>query len=200
MTIRAAQARLSELIPLMEAGADQPVFTVSYRAALSMAHGLDGRIDEAARILGQLAHDRFDDVPRNLLWMSAIVTLAEAAEIVGDAFAGRAIATHLAPYAGELATVSATVISPVDLALAEAALASGDHETAAEAATRAVAASRRRGTTLFLGRELVRLAAARRALGAPRAETAGLVEEALAIAERTGAALVSREAERFELV
>jgi hypothetical protein len=46
----------------------------------------------------------------------------------------------------------------------------------------------------------VRLATARRALGAPDAETASLVEEALGIAERTGAALIGREVERFELL
>jgi len=200
MAIRAVQGRMPELIPLIEAGIDQPALGTSYRAVLSAAYAHDGRIGDAARILGQLAADDFGGVPRNTLWMTAMVTLAETAEVVGDASAGRAIAVHLTPYSGGIAAIQAAVVAPVDLALAQAAIAAGDHEAAAEAATRAVAASRRRGTTLFLARELVRLAAARRALGAPGAETAGLVEEALGIADRTGAALIRREVERFALL
>jgi hypothetical protein len=200
VAIRAFQDRMPELIPLIEAGIDHPALWTSYRAALSMAYALDGRIDDSTRIFGPLAVDDFGGVRRNLLWVTAMVTLAESAELLGDASAGRVIAAHLTPYSGGIAAVSATVVSTVDLALAQSALAAGDHEVAAAAAARAVAASRRRGTTLFLARELVRLAVARRALGVPHAETAGLVEEAVGIADRTGAALIHREVERFALL
>jgi hypothetical protein len=200
MAVRAVQGRMLELIPLIEAGVDQPALGTSYRAVLSAAYAHAGRIDDAARILGQLAADDFEGVPRNTLWLTAMVTLADTAEIVGDATAGRAIAAQLTPYSGGIAAIQAAVVAPVDFALAQSALAAGDHEAAAEAATRAVAASRRRGTTLFLARELVRLAAARRALGASTAETVALVEEALGIADRTGAGLIVQEVERFGLL
>ena len=79
---------MPELIPLIEAGIDHPALGTSYRTALSMAYALDGRIDDAARILGQVAVDDFGGVRRNLLWMTAMVTLAETAEILGDARPG----------------------------------------------------------------------------------------------------------------
>ena len=141
MAIRAMQGRMPELIPLMEAGIDQPTLGTSYRAVLSAAYAHDGRIDEAARTLRQLAGDDFGGVPRNLLWMAAMVTLAETAEIVGDASAGRTIAAQLTRFSGSIADVPAAVVAPIDLALAQAALAAGDHEAAVAAATRAVAAA-----------------------------------------------------------
>ena len=88
VAIRAFQDRMPELIPLIEAGIDHPALGTSYRTALSMAYALDGRIDDAARILGQVAVDDFGGVRRNLLWMTAMVTLAETAEILGDASPG----------------------------------------------------------------------------------------------------------------
>jgi hypothetical protein len=83
----------------------------------------------------------------------------------------------------------------VDLALAQLALARGDRVEAAAVAARAVAASRQRGTVVFLARELVLLAAA----GGGGHEVGPLVAEALAIADRTGAFLVCREAEHYGL-
>jgi hypothetical protein len=91
------------------------------------------------------------------------------------------------------------VLVPVDLALAQAALGAGDFEAAESFAMRAVTASRQRRTPIFLGRELVRLAEARRQRGALDAEITPLVDEALDIAESTGASLICREAERYGL-
>jgi len=71
---------------------------------------------------------------------------------------------------------------------------------ARQLAEQAVTASRVRKTPLFLGRELLRLAVARRHLGEPQDVTKDLVAEALAIADRTGAALIQHEARRLELV
>ena len=80
------------------------------------------------------------------------------------------------------------------------ALVTGDHQRARQHAEQAVAASRERKTPLFLGRELLRLAAARRHLGESPNATHDLVHEALAIADRTGATLIQYEAHRLGLV
>jgi hypothetical protein len=91
------------------------------------------------------------------------------------------------------------VFEPIDLALAQAALATGQLDAAATFATQAAEASRRRRTPIFLGRELIRVAAARQACGADDGAVNALVAEALYIADRTGAALICREAEHYGL-
>jgi hypothetical protein len=60
-------------------------------------------------------------------------------------------------------------------------------------------ASRISGTPLFLGRELIRLAAARRRLGASDHEIAPLVREALEIAEKAGATVIHTDAAHYDL-
>lgn len=64
---------------------------------------------------------------------------------------------------------------------------------------RAIAASRARNTPIFLGRELVLLATARRRAGAPEREIQPLVEEAQQIAGATGAHLIDQEIARYGL-
>jgi hypothetical protein len=80
------------------------------------------------------------------------------------------------------------------------ALVTGDHERARRHAEQAVSASRERKTPLFLGRELLRLAAARQHLGQGAHATHDPVHEALAIASRTGATLIQHEAHRLGLL
>jgi hypothetical protein len=62
-----------------------------------------------------------------------------------------------------------------------------------------VRAGRKRGTPLFLGRELICLAEARRRLGASDDEISPLVREALEIADRTGATLIHADAVHYDL-
>jgi hypothetical protein len=84
--------------------------------------------------------------------------------------------------------------------LAQVALVTGDHRRATQLAEQAVAASRHGNTPLFLGRELLRLAAAGQHLGASPNATHDLVHEALAIVDRTGATLIRRDAHRLGLL
>ena len=67
-------------------------------------------------------------------------------------------------------------------------------------AERAVGASRQRTTPVFLARELVFLAEARRRAGATRTDVRPLVEEAMAIAERIGARIVVVDIDRYGLL
>jgi hypothetical protein len=129
-----------------------------------------------------------------------MTALAETADILRHQAAAAAIAEQLHPFAGRIAAISATVVTSVDLVLAQMALVTGDHQRAREHAAQAVTASRERKTPLFLSRALLRLAAARRQLGEPPNATRDLIHEALAIADRTGATLIQREAQRLGLV
>jgi DNA-binding CsgD family transcriptional regulator len=200
MAIRGHQARLGELIPLIEAGTGHTAFGGSYQAVLAAAYAFAGRLEDARSILTAISSNDFRDVRRNQLWLTDLTSLAEATDILGHQAAATAIAEQLQPFAGRIAAISATVVSSVDLVLAQMALVTGDHQGARQAAEQAVSASRERKTPLFLGRELLRLAAARRHLGDSPKRTQHLVHEALAIADRTGGTLIQHEARRLGLV
>jgi hypothetical protein len=200
MAIRGHQGRLGELIPLLEAATDHPAFGGSYQAVLASAYAFDGRRDDARSILTTFSSNDFRDVRRNQLWLTDMTSLAEAADIVGHQVAAAAIAEQLSPFTGRIAALPSTVVSTVDVALAQMTLVTGDHHRARRHAERAVSASRQRNTPVFLGRELLRLAAARQRLGESADDTRHLVTEALAIADRTGATLIEHEAHRLGLV
>jgi hypothetical protein len=200
MVIRVHQARLGELIPLIESATGHPAFGGSFRAVLAAALAFAGRLDDARSILTGFSNNDFRDVRRNQLWLTDMISLAEAADILGHQPAAAGIAEQLHPFSGRIAAISATVVSSVDLVLAQMALVTGDHQRARQLAERAACASRERKTPLFLGRELIRLAAARQDLGEPSNTTQEVVREALAIADRTGATLIQHEAHRLGLL
>ena len=89
---------------------------------------------------------------------------------------------------------------PVDQVLAQLALTSNDPDEAIATATRAINASRRRGTPAFLGRELVLLAAAKHRQGLAPDEFEPLIDEARDLAQRTGAHLIHQEITRYGLL
>ena len=200
IVIRGQQARLGELIPLIEPGTGHPAFGASYQTVLAAAHAFAGQLDEARSILTAFLSNGFREVRRNQLWLTDMTSLAETADILGHQTAAAAIAAQLHPFTGRIAALPSTVVSTVDLVLAQMALVTGDHHRARQLAEQAVTASRERKTPLFLGRELLRLAVARQHLGESRDATKDLVHEALAIADRTGAALIQHEARRLGLL
>ena len=117
-------------------------------------------------------------------WSVAVTDLAEAAEVAGDPDVAAHVLAVAAPFAGRIAVSGPYPNRPFDQALAQAALAVGDVDAAEAHARRAVAASRERATPVFLARELVFLAEARRRAGAAAAELRPLVGEALTLAEQ----------------
>ena len=130
----------------------------------------------------------------------AMTELAEAAEVAGDREAAAHALTECAPYSGLLAIAGPSPNRPFDQALAQAALAAGDTALAETYAAKAVAASRERGTPLYLARELVFLAEARCRNGVAAAAITALVDEALALADRLGAPVVNVDVERYGLL
>jgi DNA-binding CsgD family transcriptional regulator len=119
---------------------------------------------------------------------------AETAALVKDIRAGAELGELLEALAGRLVDGGTVVLDTVDRIRALLRLASGDPAGAVEFATYAVAASRRRRTPIFCARELIVLAAAKRQLGIDPSETRRAVDEALAIARRTGARIIDRDA------
>jgi DNA-binding SARP family transcriptional activator len=167
-----------------------------YRCSLAAVQARSGRAAEARQTLAQLRDAGFR-IREIYPWSIAVTDLAEAAEVVGD----RAAAAHVlrvgGPYSGRIAVSGPSPNRPWDQALAQAALATGDVRAAVAHSARAVEASRHRQTPIFLARELVFLAEARRRSG----DTAvgALVGEALEIAVPLGAKIVVDDIARYGL-
>ncbi|MFZ1489073.1 MAG: AAA family ATPase [Ilumatobacteraceae bacterium] len=200
LAIRYAQGRLPEMIDVLEtAVAANPGFTAAYEGCLAVAYGQADRVDDARRILRRWADAGFKGVQRNWVRPATIAYFCDAAEQTRDADAASQLVAHLQPLSGLLADFSVTVGMPIDLAISQASLTMGDVDGAAIAAEGAIAASRRRKTPVFLGRELVRLAECRRRQGAGSSEVRRLVDEARELASCTGAAIIGRDVEMYGL-
>jgi class 3 adenylate cyclase len=196
--IRRAQGRDAGQARAVAAVAPAGVLTVA-RFILPAALARTGGVEDARDQLATLRSEGYA-MPNGFTWPWAMSELAEAGEVADDADAAAHAHSRFAPKAGELALVAGGwIIRPVDQALAQAALAMGDPALAQRHALAAVSASRRRRTPLFLARELVFLAEARRRTGASRSDIRPLVDEALEIADRLGARIVAVDAERYGL-
>lgn len=119
---------------------------------------------------------------------------AETAALLEDMSAGAELGELLEPLGGRLVDGGTVMLDTVDRIRALMRLAAGDAAGAAALTTDAVEASRRRRTPIFLARELVVLAAAQRRLGIDPSEADRALEEARAIARRTGARIINQDA------
>lgn len=200
LMIRDAEGRLPELVPMIEVAADQIAIGPAYRAALALAYAEADRPEDARTIVRGFAADGYRAIPPNFMWLATMAALGLAVEWVGSEAEATSLGELLEPFAGRVADLPQGMIAHVDLVLGGLALAAGRPAAAEPILERAAAGSRAHGAWVFLGRELVRLAAARRALGRPAIDVDVLVEEALAIADRTGAHLIRGEAERYDLL
>ena len=119
---------------------------------------------------------------------------AERAALVKDTSAAAELGELLEPLAGRLIDAGTVILDTVDRLRALLRLASGDVAGAAKLIADAVTASRRRQTPIFLARELIVLAAAQRQLGIDASESDRALQEARAIARRTGAHIIDHDA------
>jgi hypothetical protein len=195
-SIRRMQARDGEWLPRDAVHSTGSFAAVRHRIAAAQAR--IGAKTEAQNMLADLRADTYE-MPGGWGWSAAMSELAEAAEVVGDTDAATHVLAECSTYTGRIAHAGTFCDRPLDQALAQAALAVDDSELAERYAAAAVSASRKRGTPLFLARELVFLAEARRRSGAREAVVRPLVAEASALAERFGARVVTVDIERYGL-
>jgi DNA-binding CsgD family transcriptional regulator/predicted secreted protein len=195
---RRLQARDDELVARFERGARRSS-DAWYRCSLAASYARNGQLDPARATLRQLRVEGFA-IRKIYPWSVAVSDVAEAAEITGDAKAAEHVLRVAEPYSGRIAVSGPHPGRPFDQVLAQAALGVGEPAAAAAYAERAVEASRERSTPVFLVRELVFLAEARRRQGATTADTRDLVREASAIAERIGARVALVDIERYRLL
>jgi hypothetical protein len=194
---RRLQARDEELVPRFERAAARSN-DAWYRCSLAAVQARAGRLAEARTTLERLRREGFPVRPI-YPWSVAVTDLAEAAEVAAVPEVAAHVLTVAAPFSGRIAVSGPNPNRTFDQALAQAALATGDLPAAEAHARRAVTASRERSTPVFLVRELVFLAEARRRSGAPAAEVRPLVQEAMATAESIGACAAIADIERYSL-
>jgi DNA-binding SARP family transcriptional activator len=192
---RRLQGRDDELLSRFERAAARSS-DAWYRCALAAVQARSGRTADARATLARLREEGFR-IREIYPWSMAVTDLAEAAEVVGDHAAAAHVLRVGSAYSGRIAVSGPSPNRPWDQALAQAALATGDTRAAAAHAARAVGASRHRQTPIFLARELVFLAEARRRSG--DADVGALVGEALAIAEPLGVQIVADDVARYGL-
>ncbi len=164
-TVRFHQGRVEELVLLLRAAAEANPEVAGYEAALAMALARTGDRAGALAILSRLTDNDVAGVPRDVQWYGAMVCLADTADVTGEPNAAAVLADHLRGFSGRLAVHGSGVSAPVDIALAQLALASHDDAAAAALATSAAAASERMEAPIYHGRALVLLAAAQVAIG-----------------------------------
>ncbi len=194
---RRLQARDDELVARFERAAARST-DAWYRCSLAAVQARSGRIADALATMGGLRQEGFP-LREIYPWSIAVTDLAEAAEVAGEPAVAAHVLAVAQPYSGRIAVSGPCLNRPFDQALAQAALATGDTRAAASYASRAVTASRQRDTPVFLVRELVFLAEARRRDRDPTSAIRALVREALTVAERLGAGVVAADVERYGL-
>jgi DNA-binding CsgD family transcriptional regulator/tetratricopeptide (TPR) repeat protein len=199
MVIRFNQGRIGELVSLIQAAVAAVTPVVAYQAVLALALARTGDIDQALMMLRRLTEDGVSALPRNFQWYTGMVCLADVAELSGERDIAVLLADQLTPYSGRMAHHGTGVSHPVDVALAQLALAQGQNGSADMIAGRAIHAARRMETPIFLGRALIQQAAARLRLGRAEEEIRPLVDEALTIVCQTGARLIEQEAIRYRV-
>ena len=195
---RRLQGRDRELLDGLERIVQHAGDVFVYRCSLAAVRARAGELADARRSLAALRSDRRSS-PRGNTWAVAMAELAEAAEVVGDAETAAHVLAELSPYSGNIAATATGVNRPLDQALAQAALAVNDAALAEDHARRAVSASRQRDTPVYLARELVFLAEARRRSGASTDGVRSLVGEARTIAEGVGVVVALDDLRRYRL-
>ena len=165
----------------------------AWRAGIVLARAAAGDADEARAELAQLCTDGFASIETDVFWLPAMCMLAEAAMVVGDARAGEALATALAPHADRNAQIGfAVILGPVQLFAAMAAAAAGRGDEAESRFREAIERSAALGTVTAEVHARCAYGELLRASADDRA--GGELEQALSMAERLGMAGCARRA------
>ena len=136
--VRWAQDRLDEVEGLLEQGVEDNPDLSPYRALLAVTYASTGKLDEARALLEPVAAGGFEDVAREMLWLTAMVRWAEVAAEVGDTAAAGTLYELLRPWADQFPSMSITTWMPVAHYLGLLAGIRGDTQSAEAHFARAV--------------------------------------------------------------
>ncbi|MBV9309303.1 MAG: AAA family ATPase [Solirubrobacterales bacterium] len=195
--IRHEQARLEELIELVEQRVDENPGLPTLQATLAFAYSELGRLEESKAILDQAATDDFASLPFDVGWINGLARYAEVAARLDATAPAAVIYEKLLPFRDQIVTSVFTVSGSVERVLGVLAATLGRWEDADEHFAKAAELHERLGAKLFLARTWMNWARALLARGeASDAEHAAeLLERATELARGLGGGAVVREAE-----
>ena len=129
------RGRLAELEPLLaQMVADNPLI-VAWRVALLTVYTATDRFDDAREHLRALAADDFAMVPRDNLWVPAMMGIASAAGDAGELDIAERAYNYMLPFRGIIILTGQSAVLPAGLSLGIAAAALGRFDDARGAAT-----------------------------------------------------------------
>ena len=100
--VRVYQGRGGEVVDLLAAAAEESQAIPAFRASVAATYCWLGRVDEAAPIIEEAARDRFDHVPRNQTYTTAVALYAEAAAQIGDQNAAAILYELIEPWSDQM--------------------------------------------------------------------------------------------------
>jgi len=131
LVLHREQGQSAALLPLALASAEANPSIPTFRAAAAILHADLGQLDEARLHLDPLAADEFAAIPRDFVWIIAIVLLVEVVAVLGDAERARVLFDLLSPFSGLTAMGSGVYCAgAVDRYLAMLASTFGDDAVA----------------------------------------------------------------------
>ena len=194
--VRYEQGRLDELAEtLTQMEATNPNIP-SFGPMLALALCEAGHDNEAARLLGRVARDRFASVAHGGIWISTMGRWADVAALLGDHEAAAAIYEQMLPYADHFLWNLVGIWGAASYHLGVLAGMLGRVEEARDHLAEAAAMHERMGAPIWLAR--THLAQARLRLGEPRSdkvtEQRARLERVIAVARRHGSVVLERQA------
>ena len=193
--IRWAQGRLDEVVdPLAMTSEENPDLS-SAHALLAFTHCELGQTDRARSLLEPVAADRFEAVPRDMLWLNTMVAWAEVAAAVEHAEAAAVLYEMLKPWPDQFPSISIVIWMPVSHYLGRLAALLGRSEDAERHFERALELEERFEAPLFAA--ATRIAWGRLLLGGGSEDAARaheLLEQARSSAKALDAAGIEQHA------
>jgi tetratricopeptide (TPR) repeat protein len=190
LALRFEQGRMRELEGLIRMAVEQAPTVPSWRIELLSIELQNERFAEAQAMLDELAAQDFRDVPRDINWLLAMISLAFSVTELEDAARAQRLYALLRPYAGRFIVTRPAVVflGCVSYYLGRLARVLGQRELAAEHFASALRENAQMGAHTWYARTEVDLASllAERGRAADEVEATRLAESALATSERLG--------------
>ncbi|MEZ5261413.1 MAG: AAA family ATPase [Acidimicrobiales bacterium] len=193
LAVRREQGRHGELAPRLYQALDANPGIAALRSSVSLLHVVERRLDDAAAVFATDARARFETMPYNTLWSTALVQYSDVAAALHDVDAAAVLLERLAPHSGHFAHNSATCAGPIDRALGILSGVLGRMDDAERYFRRAEETCERIEAPLLLARVLLAWA---RTVPDPGAEGRGRLRRAEELARACGAEGLSTDIAR----
>lgn len=194
-----AQARLAEYLEVFSnAGTDLRSYA-GFRPAIVLGMLEAGRIDEARDVFDQDASSRFEDFPRDSVWLSCLSLFSDASMSFGDRDAAQALYELLVPFGHLHCTTGPIYYGVVNRSLGRLASLLGDLDEGERRLRLAVEEHARIGASYWKAVSLVDLTEVLLSNGSDLEDehVRLLVDEARQLAERDGYGSVTKRLDRL---